>query len=626
MSVHRLRFEDFLLDPARRELRRAGAPVKLPPKAFDCLVYLAEHRDRAVGRDELIAAVWGRAEVADNLLDQVMMRVRRALGDTADERRIVRTMPRFGYAWVAPVEVVDAAAAPAASTSESSAPVPVAHSPHASATDASPAPVAAAVRTPPRRVGSRQRGLRLAAAALVAAVALALAFVPRARHRAAAPADVALLLPVAVRAPADQAWVRLGVMDYIADRLRAAGQPMVPSDNVVALARELPAGVPDADALARLADASAARLVLSAQAEAIGGYWRVSVASVRGREPALRVEAESQELLDAARAAADRAARALGHEPPAGDAPGAPGERALAALLRQVQGAMLDDRLDVARALLESLDAERRALPEVRFRLAQIDFRGGRLDAAQAGFEALLPGARDDPTLQARVLNALGNVALRRDDYAATERRADAAIALLESAPPSVELGRALVGRAIARSAQNRYDESVADFASARVVLESVGDRLGLARVDANLGILEARRDRYADALPLLEAAARLADFHDSGSELFACVAAAYAHLALLDPAAALPLAARLHELAESEPNPQWVRYADVTRADVLAANGRIADAHAALDAATRSAEQDADDALLGSARLAAARLALDEGRAGAALALAAAV
>jgi DNA-binding winged helix-turn-helix (wHTH) protein len=62
------RFRNVRLDPATRQLWRDGARVPLPLKSFDCLTYLIEHRDRAVGRDELIAAVWGRAEVSDNLL------------------------------------------------------------------------------------------------------------------------------------------------------------------------------------------------------------------------------------------------------------------------------------------------------------------------------------------------------------------------------------------------------------------------------------------------------------------------------------------------------------------------------------------------------------------------------
>jgi DNA-binding winged helix-turn-helix (wHTH) protein len=57
------RFADIRIDPLARELRRNGELVRCRPKVFDCLVYLIEHRDRAVGRDELIAAIWGKVDV-----------------------------------------------------------------------------------------------------------------------------------------------------------------------------------------------------------------------------------------------------------------------------------------------------------------------------------------------------------------------------------------------------------------------------------------------------------------------------------------------------------------------------------------------------------------------------------
>src|SRR5690606_24332153 len=76
------RFGDFVLDRATRELSRGGERIALPAKAFDCVVYLLEHRGRAVGRDELIAAVWGRADVSDSVLSQTVLHARRALDDT----------------------------------------------------------------------------------------------------------------------------------------------------------------------------------------------------------------------------------------------------------------------------------------------------------------------------------------------------------------------------------------------------------------------------------------------------------------------------------------------------------------------------------------------------------------
>ena len=69
----------------------------MQPKAFDCLTYLIANRDRAVGRDELIAAVWGKVEISDNILGQVVAHARRAVNDNGEEQRVIRTVPRFGY-------------------------------------------------------------------------------------------------------------------------------------------------------------------------------------------------------------------------------------------------------------------------------------------------------------------------------------------------------------------------------------------------------------------------------------------------------------------------------------------------------------------------------------------------
>src|SRR5579859_4867412 len=99
-------FDDFCLNPLARELNRNGEPVALAASAFDCLVYLIEHRERPVGKDELISAVWGRTDVSDNLLAQTIVRLRRSLGDAGNEQRCIRTIPRVGYRWMLDTEVV----------------------------------------------------------------------------------------------------------------------------------------------------------------------------------------------------------------------------------------------------------------------------------------------------------------------------------------------------------------------------------------------------------------------------------------------------------------------------------------------------------------------------------------
>ena len=103
MCSTKYRFDEFELDPAARDLFRNGERVALPPKSFECLTYLVSHRDRAVGRDELISAVWGRIEVSDTVVAQTLLRARKAVGDSGGRQLLIRTVPRFGYRWIAPV-------------------------------------------------------------------------------------------------------------------------------------------------------------------------------------------------------------------------------------------------------------------------------------------------------------------------------------------------------------------------------------------------------------------------------------------------------------------------------------------------------------------------------------------
>lgn len=132
-------FGDHLLDVAARELRHDGELVSLPASVFDCLTYLLEHRDRAVGRDELIAAVWGRTDVTDTVLGQTVLRARRCVGDTGTAQHTIRTVPRFGYRWVAPVERIEPATQPSALAAGTNAAPAADHMPRVPAALAAPA-------------------------------------------------------------------------------------------------------------------------------------------------------------------------------------------------------------------------------------------------------------------------------------------------------------------------------------------------------------------------------------------------------------------------------------------------------------------------------------------------------
>ena len=101
----RFRFGACILDPARRELLCDDAHRPLSARVFTCLHHLIAHRDRAVGRDELVRAVFGRPDVSDAQLAQVVLRARRALGDDGQAQRVIRTVPSYGFRWAADVVV-----------------------------------------------------------------------------------------------------------------------------------------------------------------------------------------------------------------------------------------------------------------------------------------------------------------------------------------------------------------------------------------------------------------------------------------------------------------------------------------------------------------------------------------
>ena len=71
-------FGRFRLDPARRNLTRQGTAVALSPKLFERLLYLVEHPDRVVEKDELLNAVWHGRFVEESNISQTIFTLRKA--------------------------------------------------------------------------------------------------------------------------------------------------------------------------------------------------------------------------------------------------------------------------------------------------------------------------------------------------------------------------------------------------------------------------------------------------------------------------------------------------------------------------------------------------------------------
>ncbi|MEP7043445.1 MAG: winged helix-turn-helix domain-containing protein [Dokdonella sp.] len=583
------RFRDCRIDLSTRELRRAGERVELSPKVFDCLAYLVERHQRAVGRDELVAAVWGKAEITDTLLGQTILKARRAIGDSADEQNSIRTIPRFGYTWVAAPDNEEADK----ETSSSSLP--------------SPSQRGSAARL---FVARHARWFALAAVALLAGIGL----LYRMGHDGAtisATADSAAVLPVDVIAPAEWSWVRFGLMDAIATRLREGGQAVVPSDNVVALIR----AAADEDQGVRVRGATGAQFLLVSTATWNPSGWNVHL-ELRGDAASHSVDTRNADVLLAGRAAADRLLTMIGKTPPA-DA-GDPQQWSDAKLLQSAEAALLTDDLAGARRLLQAAPAALQKSPELRLRLAKIDFRAGQFDAAgQSLLELLaLTRAEADPVMRARILDGLGNIAMRQARADAAAAYYGEAVSLLENRGVPAELGQAYMGRGSVAQTQRRPDAARADFARARVMFELAGDRLALARVEANEGMLDASLDRYAAAATSLDRAAQRFERFGTLNELAMTTSAEIgAQLALLEPSAALVASDRAWQVRDRLKNARVLHALSINRALALDANGRRRDAQDLLNGVIAEADPDREKNVLAAARGALARIQLLSGR-----------
>ena len=93
-------FEDHVLDIDRRELRRGAQQIAVGPQVFDLLVYLVQNRERVVTKDDLLDAVWSGRFVSESNLTTRINAARKAIGDTGEEQRLIRTVPRKGFRFV----------------------------------------------------------------------------------------------------------------------------------------------------------------------------------------------------------------------------------------------------------------------------------------------------------------------------------------------------------------------------------------------------------------------------------------------------------------------------------------------------------------------------------------------
>ena len=99
-------FGPFRVDPQREILLRAGEPVPLAPKTFQILLVLVRHSQQVVTKDDLMKAVWPDTFVEEANLSRNVFMLRKALGESPQDRRYIVTVPGQGYRLAEDVRLV----------------------------------------------------------------------------------------------------------------------------------------------------------------------------------------------------------------------------------------------------------------------------------------------------------------------------------------------------------------------------------------------------------------------------------------------------------------------------------------------------------------------------------------
>jgi DNA-binding winged helix-turn-helix (wHTH) protein len=526
-------FFQFELIPATRRLLRDGVEIPAGARVFEVMAYLIEHRRRAVGRDELLAAVWGRADLGDATLAQAILKVRRTFGDDGNAQNYVRTVARFGYQWVAPVEedegepsVERAAATPTPEPVETATIVPAIHA------VAAPGP---ARRRTPRRIAA------LFAASLLAAIAVVTAFAHLHWHGRASPElshavsdgrvpGLVLVMPTDVHSiAAEDGWMRLGVMSLGARSLGLVpGHAVVPDETTLAVVAHLGATV----AAEPLRVATGASIIVSSKAERVGDEWHLDATVLNADGSAELVSARAADAVSAASLLARNLRDVLAPEGNGEHPPSASGD--VLALAAHMKAAILEAQTGRALALLDHAPALAK-VPEIVLLQAEALTQLGKSQDAAEVLQPMIDAAiatGAPPRWLPDAWTALGDSELARGHPGEADTDFRHAIQL-EAIADRRSLGLAWRGLGIAQLLRNDLDGGEQSYLRARLELEPVGDRLLLARITDGLGFIATARGRMADALDLYEQAAAMGaavglNETELGSQLNAAQANAY--------------------------------------------------------------------------------------------------
>ncbi|GLQ91600.1 winged helix-turn-helix domain-containing protein [Dyella acidisoli] len=478
-------FDDFRLDPLARELTRNGSPIVLPASTFDCLVYLIENRARAVGKDELIAAVWGRADVSDNLLAQTIVRLRRSLSDAGHEQRCIKTVPRVGYRWALDTVVEFQTTGAVSAQGQVTEPL---------------------IALGPRNSASSPKWLRppslLIALLLTIVAATGYGVLQYQRNKPASPVqrfdhNLAIVLPATVNGPEDWKWLQLGLMELISNHLRIAAIPTESSQNVLRLLKQ--ANKEHGDSLASSA------LIISPRVTLTGTTWHVHLdAKVRNGQN-WQAESSSTSVLDAAHAASDMLLAQLGYGAVSMRHGGDPQQE----YLLRIDAAHLANRSDLARTLIDQAPPAVRRMPEFVYAEANVHCKQGDLARCKQGLTDLLQQLPADkkPLLRAKVLTSLWYSYYQERQFAQGEAALSEAIRLLQGQKDAEALATAYLDRSHLEFFDGKLEEAAGDLGLARVNYTLAGDSAGPSKADVAMAMIAMQRGQFVQALQLQQQA-----------------------------------------------------------------------------------------------------------------------
>jgi tetratricopeptide (TPR) repeat protein len=354
--------------------------------------------------------------------------------------------------------------------------------------------------------------------------------------------------------------------------------------------------------------------VIDASVRRAGSTWVVRATRTSTSGNAQSVEAHAADPLLAANDVADRLLALFGKSAKASVA----AEPSLTELMQRTEAARLGDDLVGARRLIEAAPPSLQRMPEVRLRLAQIDIRAGRFEAALSELHALLDelSAEAEPVLRAQAFYATATALLRTDRYDDALHAFDAGVALADLGSDAAVAARLHMGRGSLEAMTRHYDAALADYARARIAYQLSGDAFTVAWLDGNEGVLQLHRDRPADAVPALSRAEQHFERFGVFNELVTMQGdQIVAQLALLRPAAALAAGERAAPFLDRVRDASVRRLVQLRQALASIANGRTREARTRLDALMQQVDPAHDVSIRGMARLALAQLDLAAGR-----------